>query len=61
MMDKITTVRLLHLLSEFSGAGEDARSIDDNDYAQECEDVAAIIREVLVYRECYPSMSGQKH
>lgn len=51
MTTPLSEQRLLTLLCDFEGAGKDARDIGDDPYAQECEDTASIIREVLQHRQ----------
>ncbi|PTA87497.1 hypothetical protein CWM66_26585 [Kosakonia sp. H7A] len=51
----ISREQLLFCLSEFEGAARDARAIEDDLYAQECEEVAAVIQEVLQYRHAMDS------
>lgn len=51
MTKQVSEQRLLTLLNDFDGAAKEARDIEDEAYAQECEDTASIIREVLQHRQ----------
>ena len=50
-MNSLSNERLLQRLQQFEAAGKEARAIEDDEFAEECEDIASVIRELLASRE----------
>lgn len=50
-MKNLSSDRLLQRLQQFNAAGAEARAIGDDEFAEECEDVARALRELLALRE----------
>ncbi|EGG8165149.1 hypothetical protein ACSVNO_05920 [Salmonella enterica] len=49
-MTHVTNERLFQRLRQFDDAHDEAASIGDTEFAQECADVASLIREALAWR-----------
>lgn len=60
-MNNLSNERLLQRLQQFEAAGSDARAMDDSEFADECEDVACVIRELLALREAGKEPVGSFH
>ncbi|WP_052049043.1 hypothetical protein [Cedecea neteri] len=50
-MKNLSSDRLLQRLQQFDAAGAEARAIGDDEFAEECEDVARALRELLALRD----------